>query len=57
MNSSFKKNVNFTNLISANIAFPLEDNGVFDEIIFTELQREEAQAQLEAYNKVGRGWG
>ena len=42
----------------ANIAFPLEDNGVFDEIVFTELQREEAQAVLEGYNKVSiGGWG
>ena len=39
----------------ANIAFPLEDNGVFDEIVFTELQREEAQAVLEGYNKVSIG--
>jgi len=37
---------------SANIAFPNEDNGVFDEIVFTDLPREEAQAQLEKYNKV-----
>jgi len=45
------------NEMKANIAFPLEDNGVFDEIVFTELQREEAQAVLEGYNKEAQDAG
>jgi len=45
------------NEMKANIAFPNEDNGIFDEIEFVELQREEAQAQLEAYNKEAQDAG
>ena len=41
-------------LISANVGFPNEEicKGIFDEIIFTELQRDEAQELMEGYNKV-----
>ncbi|XP_023345250.1 heterogeneous nuclear ribonucleoprotein U-like protein 1 [Eurytemora carolleeae] len=45
------------NEMKANIAFPNEDNGVFDEIVFTDLPREEAQAQLEKYNKEAQDAG
>lgn len=45
------------NEMKANIAFPTEDNGIFDEIIFTDLQKEEAQVQLEAYNKEAQDAG
>jgi hypothetical protein len=34
------------------MALPADDKKVFEEIIFTELQREEAQALIEQYNKV-----
>jgi len=45
------------NEMKANIAFPNEDNGVFDSVEFVELQREEAQAQLEIYNKEAKEAG
>ncbi len=34
------------------MALPAADGKVFQEIIFTELQRDEAQALIEQYNKV-----
>ena len=38
--------------VAANMALPAADGKVFQEIIFTELQRDEAQALIEQYNKV-----
>ncbi len=37
------------------MALPAADSKVFQEIIFPELQREEAQALIETYNKVRLG--
>ena len=34
------------------MALPDAEGKVFEEIIFTELQREEAQALIDQYNKV-----
>jgi hypothetical protein len=39
-------------VFAANMALPAADGKVFQEIIFTELQRDEAQALIEQYNKV-----
>jgi hypothetical protein len=38
--------------VAANMALPADNKKVFEEIIFAELQREEAQALIEQYNKV-----
>jgi len=45
--------------MKANVGFPNEEicKGIFDEIIFTELQRDEAQELMEGYNKEAQAAG